>query len=197
MKRTLVAVVILVLLVGLFLRHRPERGRRNVASPTLVENGHSEPSGAYPNTPTSVGIGHSGPSEAYPNADLTPGATDPAVTQDNIQSTICVPGYTRTVRPPESITHQLKLQIMEAYHAGGELRDYELDHFVPLELGGCPDCVSNLWPEPYGSNLGARKKDQVENYLHSEVCSGGMTLTQAQDAIRTDWVKVYYQISQN
>ena len=37
--------------------------------------------------------------DARPHADLTPGAIDPRVTQDNIHETICVRGYTRTVRP--------------------------------------------------------------------------------------------------
>lgn len=29
------------------------------------------------------------------------------------------------------------------------MSDYELDHFIPLELDGCPDCIENLWLEPY------------------------------------------------
>jgi hypothetical protein len=198
-KRLLLVVIIIGLLAFFFHHRRPERDRRDVASSPSVEEGPVGQQGERRNVASSPSGGKKrvGPDEAYPSPSLTPGATDPGVTQDDIQSTICVPGYTKTVRPPETITHNLKLQIMETYRASGELRDYELDHFIPLELGGCPDCVSNLWPEPYGSNLGARQKDQVENYLHREVCSGNMTLTQAQDAIRTDWAKVYYQISQN
>src|SRR6202034_1520217 len=128
-----------------------------------------------------------GPDYAYPSRDLTPGAIDPVVTQDNIQSTVCVPGYTKTVRPPERITHRLKLQIMATYGRGGDLRDYELDHFIPLELGGCADCLANLWPEPYDPNFGARQKDRVENFLHRQVCSGEIGLKEAQDAIKNDW----------
>ncbi len=37
-----------------------------------------------------------------------PGAINPAVTQANIQATICVRGWTRTVRPPEHFTYRLK-----------------------------------------------------------------------------------------
>jgi hypothetical protein len=135
-----------------------------------------------------------GPAYAYPNRDLTPGAIDPSVREDNIQLTICVPGYTKTVRPPERFTNRLKLQIMAAYGRGGDLRDYELDHFIPLELGGCPDCVSNLWPESYDTTLGARQKDRVENVLHRRVCSGEISLKDAQTAITSDWVRVYNQI---
>ena len=38
-----------------------------------------------------------------PDPVCTPGAADPAVTQDNIDSTICTSGYTATVRPPPRI----------------------------------------------------------------------------------------------
>jgi hypothetical protein len=37
-----------------------------------------------------------------PDGDLTPGAFDPAVTQENIATTICVRSWTRTVRLPEA-----------------------------------------------------------------------------------------------
>jgi hypothetical protein len=113
------------------------------------------------------------------------------VSQENIESTICVSGYTKTVRPSERITHRLKLQIMETYGRSGEMAEYELDHFIPLELGGCPDCVTNLWPEAYDPSPGAKQKDWVENYLHRQVCSGNISLKEAQDAIRNDWVRVY------
>jgi hypothetical protein len=181
MRTAIVAVVIVLLLIGAFLYYR------------------SNPGGASPVSHEPVGTpsvnARAGPEYAYPNLDLTPGAIDPTVTQDNIQSTICVPGYTKTVRPPERITHRLKLQIMAAYGRSGDLRDYELDHFIPLELGGCPDCVTNLWPEPYDLSPGAKQKDRVEDYLHRQVCSGEITLQEAQDAIRNDWVRVYDQIS--
>jgi hypothetical protein len=178
--RTIIVVIvilILVLLAGVFVRYRSTPRNATPISLTPVE--------------VSSVNAHIGPEDAYPNLDLTPGAIDPAVTQDNIESTICAPGYTKSVRPPQAITHRLKVQLLAAYDRTGDLRDYELDHFIPLELGGCPDCVTNLWPEPYGSSFGARQKDRVENYLHRQVCSGEITLRQAQDAVRIDWVKVY------
>lgn len=39
-----------------------------------------------------------------PIHSATPGAIDPIVTQENIGSTICVVGYTKTVRPPVSLS---------------------------------------------------------------------------------------------
>ena len=42
-----------------------------------------------------------------PDPALTPGAVDPGITQANIQSTVCVKGYTKTVRPPAHFTNKL------------------------------------------------------------------------------------------
>jgi hypothetical protein len=59
---------------------------------------------------------HSGSSpSALPDPRRTPGAVNPAVTQANIDSTICVRGWTRTVRPPERYTESLKRQQMREY----------------------------------------------------------------------------------
>jgi hypothetical protein len=69
------------------------------------------------------------------------------VTQANIDQTICVSGYTTTVRPPESVTEAVKVRAMAAYGLAG-LGSYELDHLIPLELGGAPADIRNLWPEP-------------------------------------------------
>ncbi len=63
-----------------------------------------------------------------PNRSITPGAINGAVTQADIDTTICVRGWTRTVRPPESYTEPLKRRLIRAYgYADRELRDYELD----------------------------------------------------------------------
>jgi len=122
-----------------------------------------------------------------PDRNCTPGAIDPRVTQDNIHQTICVSGYTTTVRPPTSYTTPLKIKQMAAYGLTGTTSDYEEDHLIPLEVGGNPTDPTNLWPEPYAEPNGARDKDKVENLLHSRVCSGQMTLADAQSLIATNW----------
>jgi hypothetical protein len=143
-----------------------------------------------PATPASTVITHrTGASSLYPPPQ-TPGAIDPNVTQDNIDSTICRPGYTRTVRPPESYTHAIKRDRMQQYALPGMLSDYELDHMVPLELGGCPDCEANLWMEPWPD---AHEKDRVENYLHREVCERRIPLRDAQRMIMSDWYALLAQ----
>lgn len=123
-----------------------------------------------------------------PDASCTPGAVDPAVTQANISSTICVSGYTSTVRPSTSVTNRIKRQQISAYgYADAKMSDYEEDHLISLELGGSPADPKNLWPEnPPSPN----PKDKVENYLHRQVCAGAMRLSTAQHLISTNWTAV-------
>ncbi|MFF7636858.1 hypothetical protein ACFZB9_27450 [Kitasatospora sp. NPDC008050] len=125
-----------------------------------------------------------------PDPSCTPGAVNPDVTQDTIDSTICVSGWTATVRPPTSYTNRLKAQQIVAYgYADTNMSDYEEDHFIPLELGGSPTSPLNLWPEPHASVNGGSSygKDGVETKLKNAVCAGRAQLTAAQNAIATDW----------
>ncbi len=129
-----------------------------------------------------------------PNSKVTPGAINPAVTQKNIHKTICVVGYTATIRPSSSYTTALKIQqLHHGYAVGGDMKtsDYEEDHLISLELGGAPSDPKNLWPEYYNSSLGARVKDKIENALHRLVCSGIIPLKTAQHWIAKDWKGAY------
>jgi len=132
-----------------------------------------------------------------PDKNCTPGEIDSRVTQENIFQTICVKGYTKTVRPPVSYTGPLKLETMKRYGYYDSAKNYEFDHLIPLELGGNPTSIKNLWPEPYNSSDGSYQKDKVENYLNSQVCRGKIPLKVAQDEITTDWVSVYKKIASN
>jgi len=119
-----------------------------------------------------------------PDAACTPGSIDPAVSQADIRATICRSGWTAKVRPPESQTQRAKYDVAyPAYHIGGGTRS-ELDHLVPLELGGSND-ITNLWPE-----VGKlpNRKDSVERALNRAVCDGKVSLAAAQNAIASDWL---------
>ena len=163
-------------------------------SPTPTPTPSPTPTPTFAPTPTSHGIVRDG-SAAEADPVLTPGATDPRVTQANIGSTICVSGYTATVRPPTSYTSPLKRQqIIQYGDTDTKPADYEEDHLIPLEIGGAPRDPANLWPEPYaavaadGTPAGARVKDRFENWLHDRVCSGALPLAAAQAEIAGDWV---------
>lgn len=137
--------------------------------------------------PTSCRERRAADGQPLPDPACTPGVVSTAVSQTNLSSTICRPGYTRTIRPPESDTGRFKQKIMVAYHEPGPLSDYELDHLVSLELGGSND-AGNLWPELNDHPKGAiNSKDLVENALNKAVCSNQVTLAAAQKAIATDW----------
>jgi hypothetical protein len=108
---------------------------------------------------------------------LTPGVLNPDVTQSTIAQTICSHGWTRTVRPPTSYTNALKLEQIRQYGFVGGAADYQEDHFISLELGGHPRDPKNLWPE---HRPRAEQVDSIENELNGKVCSGALSLSEAQ-----------------
>jgi hypothetical protein len=107
----------------------------------------------------------------------TPGVVNPDVRQETIGQTICVRGWTRTVRPPTDYTSGVKEQQMREYGLGGSPSAYQEDHLISLELGGHPTDPRNLWPEPRPH---AEEVDKIENELNRKVCSGQLTLAEAQ-----------------
>src|SRR5579859_2047618 len=131
-------------------------------------------------TKTSGCVAHGG----LPDSACTPGALLATGTKD----AICQSGYSSAVRNvPTSEKSQVYAEYGISHHSPGQ---YEVDHLVSLELGGSND-ISNLWPELASPKPGFHEKDGVENYLHSQVCSGAMSLRDAQIQIATNWLAVY------
>jgi hypothetical protein len=121
--------------------------------------------------------------DALPDAACTPGAVFPNVTADQI----CKPGYTSSVRSlPAQVSRAVYAEYGIFQRSTGE---FEVDHLVPLEIGGSND-IANLWPEAAAAP-GFHQKNQVENYLRDQVCAGRMPLTDAQRLIATNWLAVY------
>jgi hypothetical protein len=110
------------------------------------------------------------------------GEVDAHVTQATIHSTICERGYTAKVRPPRKITDAIKRRL--ANGLAGSPQDYELDHLIPLGLGGHPTPSNNLWLQNWPE---AAIKDRDELGLHRAVCAGRMTLKQAQHEMLATW----------
>jgi hypothetical protein len=126
-------------------------------------------------------------SNGLPDAACTPGAIFSTATRDQI----CQSGYASSVR---NVSSSEKDQVYAEYgiasHSPGQ---YEVDHLVSLELGGSND-IANLWPEAASPNPGFHQKDQVENYLHDQVCTGAISLATAQQEIATNWLGVYHSM---
>jgi hypothetical protein len=123
----------------------------------------------------------------YPDHACTPGAIIASATKDQI----CVSGYSKGVR---NVPDQEKKDVYAEYGITHRTTgEYEVDHYISLELGGSND-ISNLFPEASLPKPGFHEKDKVENYLHEQVCSGAISLDEAQREIATDWYVVYVKI---
>ncbi len=142
--------------------------------------------------------------DGKPDKECNPGTNNPNITQATISKTICNPAWsTKSIRPSTSYTNPIKLQeIMDYNYTDTDPTHYELDHIESLEIGGNPTDLKNLFPEPYcvtgggciandpraaKDPLGAKSKDKIENKCHAEVCSGKITLAEAQKEISSDW----------
>ncbi|HJW55311.1 MAG TPA: hypothetical protein VJ577_08570 [Burkholderiaceae bacterium] len=121
-------------------------------------------------------------------ADVPAEVLNPDVHQDTINETICQKGYTKSVRPSTIYTNGVKQKLMRKqgidWNRASEL---ELDHIVPLVLGGHPRNIHNLTLQPWDGALGAKVKDKLEVRLAREVCTGKISLAAAQECIWSDW----------
>lgn len=130
-----------------------------------------------------------------PDPDCTPGAINPTVTvnilRDRTFRTRCIRNRT-TDEQRKNLAYEW-YGIPHPRHNFGPQQTCELDHVVPLELGGA-DTLDNIFPQcgPAGVPLEQRffkRKDTVENYLAWAVKSGRMDLSAAQRGIASDWTQ--------
>jgi hypothetical protein len=132
-----------------------------------------------------MGCGVEPPPPSFPLPDrvLTPGDALGATKED-----VCRPGYAKGIR---EVPAAVKAQVYAEY---GRRRETgiccEVDHLIPLELGGSNRIV-NLWPQPYVGEWNARRKDRLEARLHHLVCSGAIDLGTAQRAVANNWIAAY------
>lgn len=93
------------------------------------------------------------------------------------------------MRPGSGYTSGVKLKLV---HAAGQVEasaaNYELDHIIPLALGGHPRSLDNLQIQPWPE---AKRKDRIEVKLQCLVCSGQITLPDAQTLTARDWESAY------
>jgi hypothetical protein len=130
-----------------------------------------------------------------PDPRCTPGGIDPSVRADVLRNRAWRTGCIRNCETSEAEKHITYrwYEIRVPTRNYGETQVCELDHLVPLELGGA-DGLGNIWPEcgPSAVALNERYfkiKDRVENYLADEVKSGRMSLAVAQRGIASDWTQ--------
>jgi hypothetical protein len=101
---------------------------------------------------------------------------------------VCAHAYSRRVRSPRRFTEILKPRLLAAYGYRQEtLSGFELDHLIPISIGGAPRALRNLWPERSGGAAGYQAKDQIEVALARAVCAREVPLRAAPAAIANDW----------
>jgi len=129
---------------------------------------------------------------APPTVVIPTEALNPDVRPETIDQTICVPGYAASVRPSTSYTTGVKRKLLrESGNESAEIGDYELDHIIPLAVGGHPRNVRNLNPMLRDGEGGASQKARLDKQLQRLVCSKQLGLRDAQAAIYADWQSAY------
>lgn len=130
-----------------------------------------------------------------PDPGCTPGGINPSITLTTLQDHAWRTGCVRNCQTSEVQKHVVYewYSIPRPHRNSGENQVCELDHLVPLELGGA-DGLGNIWPECGPADTVLRKryfkiKDHVENYLADEVRAGRMPLREAQRGIAEDWTR--------
>jgi len=117
-----------------------------------------------------------------PDPKLTPGdAFD--VSRDNV----CNSGYSN---PARNLSIALKRQAFDRYGTSPRLVGYNVDHLIPVSLGGS-NSITNLWPQPLSGEWNYTMKNKLERKLYKMVCSGAITLERARQEIAGDWVSAY------
>jgi len=135
-----------------------------------------------------------------PDPDCTPGEITDETTDlicsatfhtGSVRNKTTSQGQKNQVYPMYGITHPV--------HNTGSNQVCEIDHLVPLELGGA-DTIPNLWSQcsPGYENWqgpGYKDKDGFENYLWFHVCvNRDISLHDAQIQIATNWRK-YWELA--
>lgn len=119
-------------------------------------------------------------------------ALNPDVRPETVDQTICVAGYAASVRPSTSFTNGVKLKLLrDTGIEPANASKYELDHVVPLAVGGHPRNLKNLALQQWDGDGGAKKKDRLEKRLQLLVCARRLDLREAQAAIYSDWKVAY------
>ena len=126
---------------------------------------------------------------ALPDSRCSPGAYYVTLTRDALCSPTFRTSEIRNVPQSENFTVEEEYGMPAAYYG----RSIEIDHIVPLELGGS-NAIANLFPEPGSGGDNYHLKDRLENALHGMVCAGRMTLLSAQQEIAGNWEALYRRV---
>jgi hypothetical protein len=140
----------------------------------------------------------------FPEFQLTPGGLDDSLTPQYLCS--------HSTSDRRLVPLPLRKEVFATYGVSFDDRSgYEVDHFVPLFLGGVNTCESkatcNLWPQPHQkvysqvAPWGSETKDKLETRVYNTMCNrkthkavkDAQWLHDAQQAMMRDWRAMYEQ----
>ncbi len=116
-------------------------------------------------------------------------ARNPNVHQATVATTVCRAGYTKRLRGSFAARYRAML-LASAAVPKEEWQHWQLDHRVPLALGGAARDASNLSLQPITQ---ARRKDRLEVKLQCLVCTGQVPLHVARREVERDWQAAYHR----
>jgi hypothetical protein len=117
-----------------------------------------------------------------PSSYKTPGATAKVKMEQ-----VCAPDFAQSVKP---VSNWQRTQALERYGLRADGFSGELDHLVPVSLGGSND-PDNLWPFHASGVFTLEAKQALASKLQGLVCARKLSLKDAQDAFRKDWTMAY------
>jgi 5-methylcytosine-specific restriction endonuclease McrA len=124
-----------------------------------------------------------------PDRRCSPGAYYARLTK----SVICARGFhtgaIRDVPQAEKFAVEREYGMAAAYYG----YSIEIDHIVPLELGGS-NSIANLFPEPGSGAADYHVKDAAENRAKEWVCEGRLSLAAARRGFAADWESLYRRL---
>ena len=126
---------------------------------------------------------------ARPDRLCSPGAYYARLTK----RVICAAGF-RTSRI-RNVPQAEKFHVEREYGMAESSYGYaiEIDHIVPLELGGS-NAIANLFPEPGSGAANYHSKDALENRAKAAVCAGHLSLRAARRGFATNWEALYRRL---
>jgi hypothetical protein len=126
---------------------------------------------------------------ALPDRRCSPGGYYSRLTK----SVICAAGFrTSTIR---DVPQSEKFAVEREYGLAASYYGFtiEIDHIIPLELGGS-NVIGNLFPEPGKGRASYHAKDELENRAKDTVCAGQLSLKAARRGIATNWERLYRRL---
>jgi len=123
-------------------------------------------------------------SAQLPNNMYTPGKADKVDVKQ-----LCAATFESSVKP---MADWQKSEALTRYGVRPETFNGDLEHLVPVSLGGTND-PDNLYPFHPQGEYTVEAKQHLAAKLHELVCDGKMSLKQAQDVFKKDWTKGYKQ----